>query len=116
AYEKRFPTCPLIPVFLGSDLLYEHRSEDGSLHMVERSCKLNVDAPRLLKKIAGVEFVYFIQKNTLNWKERTLHIEAHNETFSTRVLVNETCRYSVSSLQGAITSYPGLSIHDLYYI
>ncbi|XP_073492448.1 SEC14-like protein 5 [Aquarana catesbeiana] len=95
AYEKRFPTCPLIPVFLGSDLLYEHRSEDGSLHMVERSCKLNVDAPRLLKKIAGVEFVYFIQKNTLNWKERTLHIEAHNETFSTRVLVNETCRYSV---------------------
>ncbi|KAM5151788.1 SEC14-like protein 5 [Mantella aurantiaca] len=95
AYEKRFPTCPLIPVFLGSDITYEHRSDDASLHVVERSCKLNVDAPRLLKKIAGVEFVYFIQKNTLNWKERTLHIEAHNETFSTRVLVNETCSYSV---------------------
>ncbi|XP_077130375.1 SEC14-like protein 5 [Ranitomeya variabilis] len=95
AYEKRFPTCPLIPVFISSDLIYEHRSEDGSLHVVERSCKLNVDAPRLLKKIAGVEYVYFIQKNTLNWKDRTLLIDAHNETFSTRVLVNETCSYSV---------------------
>ncbi|XP_075035257.1 SEC14-like protein 5 [Mixophyes fleayi] len=95
AYERRFPTCPLIPVFLGSDILYEHKSEDGSLHVVERSCKLNVDAPRLLKKIAGVEFVFFIQKNTLNWKDRTLLIDAHNETFSTRVLVNETCSYSV---------------------
>ncbi|KAM3917251.1 SEC14-like protein 5 isoform 1-T3 [Leptodactylus fuscus] len=95
AYEKRFPTCPLIPVFIGSDITYEHKSDDGSLHVVERSCKLNVDAPRLLKKIAGVEYVYFIQKNTLNWKDRTLFIEARNETFSTRVLVNETCSYSV---------------------
>ncbi|KAM8961413.1 SEC14-like protein 5 isoform 2-T2 [Pelodytes ibericus] len=95
AYERRFPTCPLIPVFLGSDILQESKSEDGSVHVVERSCKLNVDAPRLLKKIAGVEFVFFIQKNTLNWKDRTLHIEACNETFSTRVLVNETCSYFV---------------------
>ncbi|XP_006003094.1 SEC14-like protein 5 isoform X1 [Latimeria chalumnae] len=95
AYEKRFPTCPLIPVFLGSDILSEYCSEDGSLHIVERSCKLNIDAPRLLKKIAGVEYIYFIQKNTLNWKDRTLLIEAHNETFASRVLVNETCSYSV---------------------
>lgn len=95
AYERRFPTCPQIPVFLGSEILSESRSEDGSLHVLERSCKLNVDAPRLLKKIAGVEFVYFIQKNTLNWMERTLLIEAHNETFSNRVTVKETCSYSV---------------------
>uniref|UniRef100_A0A8C5QLR3 SEC14 like lipid binding 5 n=1 Tax=Leptobrachium leishanense TaxID=445787 RepID=A0A8C5QLR3_9ANUR len=95
AYERRFPTCPLIPVFLGSDILQEHKSEDGALHVVERSCKLNVDAPRLLKKIAGMEYVFFIQKNTLNWKERTLMIEARNETFSTRVLVNETCSYTI---------------------
>ncbi|XP_035260268.1 SEC14-like protein 5 isoform X2 [Anguilla anguilla] len=95
AYEKRFPTCPQIPVFLGSEVLSDVTSEDGSLHVIERSCKLNVDAPRLLKKIAGVEYVYFIQKNTLNWKDRTLLIEAHNETFASRVTVIETCSYSV---------------------
>ncbi|XP_078520403.1 SEC14-like protein 5 [Lissotriton helveticus] len=95
AYEKRFPACPLIPVFLGSEILQEYRSEDESIHIVERSCKLNVDAPRLIKKIAGVEFIFFIQKNTLNWKERTLRIEACNETFASRVFVHETCSYFV---------------------
>ncbi|KGL79790.1 SEC14-like 5, partial [Tinamus guttatus] len=94
AYEKRFPTCPEIPVFLGSEILHESRSDDGSIHIIERSCKLNVDAPRLLKK-ARVEYVFFIQKNTVNWKERTLRIEAHNETFANRVVVLETCSYSV---------------------
>uniref|UniRef100_A0A8C5JQN6 S14L5 protein n=1 Tax=Junco hyemalis TaxID=40217 RepID=A0A8C5JQN6_JUNHY len=95
AYEKRFPTCPEIPVFLGSEILHESRSEDGAIHVIERSCKLNVDAPRLLKKIAGVEHVFFIQRNTVNWRERTLRIEAHNETFANRVVVRETCSYSV---------------------
>ncbi|NXK47033.1 S14L5 protein, partial [Chauna torquata] len=94
AYEKRFPTCPEIPVFLGSEILHESRSDDGAIHIIERSCKLNVDAPRLLKK-ARVEYVFFIQKNTVNWKERTLLIEAHNETFANRVVVLETCSYSV---------------------
>ncbi|EMP26841.1 SEC14-like protein 5, partial [Chelonia mydas] len=102
AYEKRFPTCPEIPVFLGSEILQESKSDDGAVHIVERSCKLNVDAPRLLKKIAGVEYVFFIQKNTVNWKERTLLIEAHNETFANRVVVLETCSYSVKILSRGI--------------
>ncbi|XP_004864894.1 SEC14-like protein 5 isoform X1 [Heterocephalus glaber] len=95
AYEKRFPTCPQIPVFLGSEVLRESRSPDGAVHVVERSCTLRVDAPRLLRKVAGVEHVVFLQKNVLNWRERTLHIEAHNETFASRVLVNENCSYTV---------------------
>lgn len=95
AYEKRFPTCPLIPVFLGSEVLGEWRSTDGAVHTVERSCRLRVDAPRLLRKIAGVEHVVFIQRNVLNWRERTLLIDAHNETFASRVTVKESCRYTV---------------------
>ncbi|XP_045398489.1 SEC14-like protein 5 [Lemur catta] len=95
AYEKRFPTCPQIPVFLGSEVLRESRSPDGAVHVVERSCRLRVDAPRLLRKIAGVEHVVFVQRNVLNWKERTLLIEAHNETFASRVVVHENCSYTV---------------------
>uniref|UniRef100_A0A8C9U9S3 SEC14 like lipid binding 1 n=1 Tax=Scleropages formosus TaxID=113540 RepID=A0A8C9U9S3_SCLFO len=95
AYERRFPTCPLIPMFVDSDVLSEHQSEDGATHCIERRCKLDVDAPRLLKRIAGVDFVYFIQKNCLNRRERTLHIESHNETFSNRVIIHELCCYSV---------------------
>lgn len=51
AYEKRFPTCPQIPVFLGSEVLRESRSADGAVHVVERSCRLRVEAPRLLRKV-----------------------------------------------------------------
>ncbi|XP_065503888.1 SEC14-like protein 1 [Caloenas nicobarica] len=95
AYERRFPTCPLIPMFVASDTVNEYKSEDESIHVIERRCKLDIDAPRLLKKIAGVDYVYFIQKNSLNRRERTLHIEAYNETFSNRVIINEHCSYTV---------------------
>uniref|UniRef100_A0A8C7IE76 SEC14 like lipid binding 1 n=1 Tax=Oncorhynchus kisutch TaxID=8019 RepID=A0A8C7IE76_ONCKI len=94
AYERRFPTCHLIPMFVDSEVLEETESEDGSVHNVQRRCKLDVDAPRLLKRIAGVDYVYFSQENTLNKRERTLHIESHNETFSNRVIIHELCSYS----------------------
>lgn len=95
AYERRFPTCPLIPMFVDSDTVSEFKSEDGAVHVIERRCKLDIDAPRLLKKIAGVDYVYFVQKNSLNSRDRTLHIEAHNETFSNRVIIHEHCCYTV---------------------
>ena len=41
----------MIPVFLGSDIISEYKSEDGAVHVVERRCRLNVDAPYLLKKV-----------------------------------------------------------------
>lgn len=50
----------------------------------------------LLLQIIGVDFVYFIQKNMLDLRNRTLNIEARNESFSTRVAVIERCRYFVS--------------------
>ncbi|KAL1006034.1 hypothetical protein UPYG_G00067050 [Umbra pygmaea] len=94
AYERRFPTCHLIPMFVDSEVLGQSVSDDGSVHTVQRRCKLDVDAPRLLKRIAGVDYVYFSQENTLNKRERTLHIESHNETFSNRVIIHELCCYS----------------------
>lgn len=53
AYERRFPTCPLIPMFVDSDTVSEFKSEDGAIHVIERRCKLDIDAPRLLKKVSG---------------------------------------------------------------
>lgn len=50
-----------------------------------------------LPQIAGVDYVYFVQKNSLNRRERTLHIEAYNETFSNRVIIKEHCSYKVSN-------------------
>lgn len=45
----RFPTCPQIPIFVGSEITSEHKSDD--VHVVERKCKLNFEVPYLLKKV-----------------------------------------------------------------
>ncbi|VDK47223.1 unnamed protein product [Anisakis simplex] len=95
AYQKRFPTCPQIPIFVGSEITYEHHSEDGAEEVIERKCQLNVDAPYLVKKIAGVDYVYFTQKNSLDKRKRTLLIEASNISFSNRIVIKENCFYYV---------------------
>ncbi|XP_041825273.1 SEC14-like protein 1 [Melanotaenia boesemani] len=95
AYVRRFPKCPLIPVFVDSEIIRQSQNEDGSVVVTERRCTIDIEAPRLLKRIAGVDYLYFIQKNTLNHRDRTLQIEVHNETFSNRVLVRECCNYTV---------------------
>ncbi|XP_071813013.1 SEC14-like protein 5 isoform X2 [Apostichopus japonicus] len=95
AYERRFPTCPMIPIFLGSDITEEEKSEDGAIHIITRRCRLNLDAPYILKRISGVEHLIFIQRNSYNWRQRTLKIEAWNESFNSRVHVLEGCTYTV---------------------
>uniref|UniRef100_G3PJF3 SEC14-like lipid binding 1 n=1 Tax=Gasterosteus aculeatus aculeatus TaxID=481459 RepID=G3PJF3_GASAC len=95
AYVRRFPRSHLIPVFVDSEVLKETQSQDGATLVTERRCVIDIEAPRLLKRIAGVDYLYFLQKNTLNRRERTLRIEVHNETFSNRVVVRECCNYTV---------------------
>lgn len=41
----------MIPVFVGSDTINETTSEDGAIHVIERKCRINVEAPYLLKKV-----------------------------------------------------------------
>lgn len=38
-------------MFVASDVVEEETSEDGSTNRVERRCALDVDAPRLLKRV-----------------------------------------------------------------
>ncbi|XP_069953802.1 SEC14-like protein 1 isoform X2 [Cherax quadricarinatus] len=95
AYVRRFPKCDMIPIMAGTDIIKETTSKDGAVVQVSRRCKLHVEAPYLLKKIMGVEFIYFVQTNTLDQRNRTLTIEAYNESFSSRVAILENCRYTV---------------------
>ncbi|PIC39092.1 hypothetical protein B9Z55_010895 [Caenorhabditis nigoni] len=95
AYEMRFPTCPQIPIFVGSEVTYEYNSDDGAEWVIDRKCQLNVEAPYLVKKIAGVDYVYFSQKNSLDRRNRTLNIEAKNISFASRINVIENCTYYV---------------------
>ncbi|MPC32077.1 SEC14-like protein 1 [Portunus trituberculatus] len=85
----------MIPIMAGTDILKETTSKDGAVNQTSRRCRLHVEAPYLLKKIMGVEFIHFIQTNTLDRRNRTLKIDAYNESFSSRVVIKEHCTYSV---------------------
>ncbi|XP_053692760.1 protein real-time isoform X2 [Sabethes cyaneus] len=93
AYERRFPTCPQMPIVLDCEIVEDTVSNNGAKRETTRRCKLAVEAPYLFKKIIGVDVVFFIQKNFLDLKARTLNIEATNETFSSRIEIFEKCRY-----------------------
>jgi len=51
SYERRFPTCPQIPIFVSCEIVRDETSPDGAETVIERRCKLNVDVPYLLKKV-----------------------------------------------------------------
>lgn len=93
AYERRFPTCPQMPIVL--DCVVQEDTVDGPRRHTKRRCKLKVEAPYIFKKIIGIDVAYFIQENFLDMKERKLTIEATNETFSSRIKIFEKCRYYV---------------------
>ena len=59
AYEPRFPTCDMIPIIKETEIIEEDLSQDEAVHMIDRRAKLNVEAPYLLKKLMGVEFLLF---------------------------------------------------------
>ncbi|XP_046386580.1 SEC14-like protein 5 isoform X2 [Ischnura elegans] len=113
AYLRRFPTCHLIPVFVGSEILSDTTTPDGAETVTERRCKLNVEAPYLLKKMIGVDFVYFIQKNVLDRRKRVLNIEAWNESFSSRVHVLEKCHYFVHPENSEWTCFEQSAVLDV---
>ena len=95
AYEMRFPTCKEIPIVLDTEIIEEETDEGSGIHIIDRRAKLNVEAPYLLKKLMGVEFLLFRQRNTLDKNTRTLTIDAWNESFAHRIVINEVCVYSV---------------------
>ena len=95
AYEMRFPTCEEIPIVLETEIIEEEIDEENGVHVIDRRAKLNIEAPYLLKKLMGVEFLLFRQRNTLDKKNRVLRIDAWNESFASRIIINEICHYSV---------------------
>ena len=47
-------------------------------------------------QITGVDHVVFIQKNELDRRDMRLEINAYNESFASRLMIKEHCRYFVS--------------------
>ncbi|KAH7705825.1 Protein T23G5.2 b [Aphelenchoides avenae] len=95
AYRMLSPTCPQIPIFVGSEITQEFHSPDGAEEVTERECQLNIDATYLAKKVAGIDYAYFSQKRSLDHRKRTVLSEAANISFSNCIAVKDNCYYYV---------------------
>lgn len=82
-----------MPIVLDCQIIKEEEKDDGAIRYTSRRCKLAVEAPYLLKKVIGLDAVFFIQNNYLDMRARSLSIEAVNETYANRVEIFERCRY-----------------------
>ena len=51
------------------------------------------EIPGMLRRMMGIDQIFFCQRNVLESKERRLEITAWNESFDNRVTVNEKCVY-----------------------
>lgn len=105
AYERRFPTCHLIPMFVASDIVNEETSEDGSTQKIERRCALDVDAPRLLKRVCCTSRFPAIEyhKYSFNAFLMTFNIVLRTIHFSTRLLQNVLANKSVNFCKGSLS-------------
>lgn len=84
-----------MPIVLDCVVTEDSQEDNGAKRLTKRRCKLAVEAPYVLKKLVGIDVAFFIQTNILNMRERTLTIEATNETFSSKIKIFERCRYYV---------------------
>lgn len=82
-----------MPIVLDCTIIKEETKDGGAIRITSRKCKLAVDAPYLLKKVIGLDHVFFIQNNFLDLRARSLNIEATNETYASKVEIFERCRY-----------------------
>lgn len=82
-----------MPIVLDCQITNDETSANGAIKRTGRRCKLAVEAPYLFKKLIGLDVVYFVQTNHLDWETRSLNIEATNETYSSRIEIFERCRY-----------------------
>lgn len=82
-----------MPIVLDCQITKDEEKDGGVIRHTSRRCKLAVEAPYILKKVIGLDVVYFVQNNFLDWRERSLSIEAINETYSSRIEIFERCRY-----------------------
>lgn len=82
-----------MPIVIDCHTIKDEILDNGAKRNTSRRCKLAVDAPYIFKKLIGVEVVFFLQHNYLDMANRTLNIEAVNESFSSRIEIFERCRY-----------------------
>ena len=68
----------------------------------------------MLRRMMGIDQIFFCQKNVLNLDERRLEITAWNESFDNRVTVEEKCVYYADGNRTKFSQSAKLKIHSFW--
>lgn len=101
-YQRRFGEngCPDIPII--KEIEIKEESDKDGIHNILRRCRLQPEIPGMLRRMMGIDSIFFFQRNYLDRPKRRLTITAWNESFDNRVKVEETCQYWA---EGDITKF-----------
>jgi len=92
-YNKRFPTHPLFPFILESEVVeYNNDKETGHIKTT-RKIKLDIDAPGWFKTLTGLQFSVFIEESDFDTKNRRMTVVTKNETLSSKAVLTDNSSY-----------------------
>jgi len=114
AYEKRFGEngCPDIPIIKKLDIIENNVYDNG--HTIVRRCMIQPEIPGMLRRMMGIDQIFFCQKNVLDKTARRLEITAWNESFDSRVSVEEKCCYYAEGDKTKFSQAAKLKIHSFW--
>ena len=68
----------------------------------------------MLRRMMGIDQIFFCQKNVLDLENRKLEITAWNESFDNRVTVEEKCIYYAEGNRTKFSQSAKLKIHSFW--
>ena len=76
--------------------------------------RIQPEIPGMLRRMMGIDQIFFCQKNELDKKNRRLEITAWNESFDNRVTVEEKCTYYADGDKTKFSQSAKLKIHAFW--
>ena len=76
--------------------------------------RIQPEIPGMLRRMMGIDQIFFCQKNVLDKTNRRLEITAWNESFDSRVSVEEKCCYYAEGNKTKFSQAAKLKIHSFW--
>ncbi|KAL9646774.1 hypothetical protein ABK040_001196 [Willaertia magna] len=92
AYEQRFPKNPTFFPYINNTEILEKKETETTKYEVRR-VSIDPGMPGWLKSLTRIHDFVFVEKSTIDWKNKKMTLYTENETLSTYAHVSEDCTY-----------------------
>eukprot|EP00002_Diphylleia_rotans_P029278 TRINITY_DN5954_c0_g3_i1.p1 TRINITY_DN5954_c0_g3~~TRINITY_DN5954_c0_g3_i1.p1 ORF type:complete len:928 (-),score=126.52 TRINITY_DN5954_c0_g3_i1:403-3186(-) len=93
AYKRRFPTNPKMPFLLETKIVEYKFDLETLVEMEDRECRVDLECPGWVKRMANCYELQFSQKMTVDYKNKVMKLTTDNLSFSGTLNMHEECTY-----------------------